>query len=43
VNFFIDANAAVRFGLEYAWTRQRYLDGINASNQRVQAAAFYVF
>ena len=27
-NYFVDANAAIRFGLEYAWFRQTYLDGV---------------
>jgi len=42
-NVFVDANAAVRFGLEYAWTRQTYLDGARATNHRVQLSAFYMF
>jgi hypothetical protein len=43
LNLFLDANAAVRFGLEYAWFRQTYLDGVQGTNHRVQFAAFYIF
>ena len=42
-NLFVAANEAVRFGLEYAWFRQTYLDGVKATDQRVQFSAFYVF
>jgi len=42
-NLFVDANAAIRFGLEYAYFRQTYLDGTNAKNSRVQFSAFYIF
>jgi hypothetical protein len=42
-NLFLDANSAVRFGLEYAWTRQCFLDGARATNHRVQLGTFYIF
>jgi hypothetical protein len=42
-NLFFAANDAVRFGLEYAWFRQTYLDGVKANDKRVQFSAFYVF
>jgi hypothetical protein len=42
-NLFFAANDAIRFGLEYAWFRQTYLDGVQASDKRVQFSAFYVF
>jgi hypothetical protein len=40
---FVDANAAVRFGLEYANFQQTFLDGTTAKNNRVQFSAFYIF
>ena len=43
MNVFVDANTAVRFGLEYAFTRQTYLDGVRATNHRVQLSTFYMF
>jgi hypothetical protein len=42
-NLFVDANAAVRFGLEYAYFSQTYLDGTKGKNSRVQFSAFYIF
>ncbi len=42
-NLFFAANDAIRFGLEYAWFRQTYLDGVQATDKRVQFSAFYVF
>jgi hypothetical protein len=42
-NLFVDANAAVRFGLEYAYFHQNYLDGSTAKDNRVQLSAFYIF
>ena len=42
-NLFFAANDAIRFGFEYAWFRQIYLDGVQASDKRVQFSAFYVF
>jgi hypothetical protein len=42
-NLFVDANAAVRFGLEYAYFHQTYLDGSTGKNSRLQFSAFYIF
>ena len=42
-NLFVDANAAVRFGLEYAYFHQNFLDGTTGKNNRVQFSAFYIF
>lgn len=40
---FAELNPAVRFGLEYAYFWQKYLDGTKGSNTRLQFSAFYVF
>jgi len=40
---FAELNPAVRFGLEYAYFWQKYLDGSKGSNTRVQFSAFYIF
>jgi hypothetical protein len=42
-NLFVEANAAVRFGLEYAYFHQSFLDGSKGKNSRVQFSAFYIF
>jgi hypothetical protein len=42
-NLFIDVNAAVRFGFEYAYFHQNYLDGTTAKNNRYQFSGFYIF
>ena len=42
-NLFVDANAAVRFGLEYAYFHQSFLDGSTGKNNRIQFSAFYIF
>jgi len=42
-NYFVDATASIRFGAEYAWTQQTYLDGVKASNYRVQLSGWYIF
>ena len=42
-NVFVDATPSVRFGLEYAYFLQRYADGLQAENHRVQLSAFYIF
>jgi hypothetical protein len=42
-NLFVDATQSIRFGLEYAWFRQTYLDGVKGTNHRVQLSAFYLF
>ncbi len=40
---FVEINSAVRFGLEFAWARQLYLDGVPASNRRIQFSTLYIF
>jgi hypothetical protein len=40
---FYQLNPAVRFGAEYAYYWQKYLDGVKGTNNRVQFSAFYVF
>jgi hypothetical protein len=42
-NLFVEANSAIRFGLEYAYFHQNYLDGSKGKNSRVQFSAFYIF
>lgn len=42
-NLFVEANSAVRFGLEYAYFHQSFLDGSKGKNSRVQFSAFYIF
>jgi hypothetical protein len=42
-NVFVEANSAVRFGLEYAYFHQSFLDGSKGKNSRVQFSAFYIF
>jgi hypothetical protein len=42
-SLFVDATKSIRFGLEYAWFRQTYLDGVRGSNHRVQLSGFYIF
>jgi hypothetical protein len=42
-NVFFDANSAVRFGFEYAYFHQNYLDGTTAKNNRFQLSGFYIF
>jgi hypothetical protein len=42
-NLFVDVNAAVRLGGEFAWFRQDYVDGLKAHNYRTQLSAFYIF
>jgi hypothetical protein len=42
-NLFVDATQSIRFGLEYAWFRQTYLDGVKGTNHRVQLSSFYLF
>jgi hypothetical protein len=40
---FWDATNALRFGLEYAWFQQQYVDGVHAPNRRVQLSGFFIF
>lgn len=42
-NLFVDATQSIRFGLEYAWSKQNYLDGGTGTNNRVQLSGFYIF
>ena len=42
-NLFVDATQSIRFGLEYAWFRQTYLNGVKGTNNRVQLSGFYLF
>jgi len=42
-NLFVDATQSIRFGLEYAWFRQTYLNGVKGTNHRVQFSGFYIF
>jgi hypothetical protein len=42
-NLFVEANSAVRFGLEYAYFHQSFLDGSKGKNSRVQFSAFCIF
>ncbi len=42
-NLFVDATESIRFGLEYAWFRQTFLDGTKGTNHRVQLSGFYLF
>jgi hypothetical protein len=43
VNLFGDVTPAVRFGLEYANTNDKYVSGLHAINHRVQFSGFYIF
>jgi hypothetical protein len=42
-SLFWDATSNVRFGLDYSWFEQKYVDGIKAHNSRVQLSGFYIF
>jgi hypothetical protein len=42
-NVFWDVDGALRVGAEYAFFRQRYADGEDARNHRLQFSAFYLF
>jgi len=41
--YFIDATGAIRFAADYSYYRQKYLDGITATNQSVRFSAWYIF
>jgi hypothetical protein len=43
VNFFADPAPGLRFGLEYANTRDTYVDGNFSINHRVQMSGFFIF
>jgi hypothetical protein len=40
---FWDATEALRFGVEYAWTGQSYVDGNDTHNHRGHIAGYYIF
>lgn len=42
-NLFVDATPALRFGLEYAYFSQTYVDGVNATNHRFQFSGYFLF
>jgi len=42
-NLFVDATQSIRFGIEYAYFRQHYLDDVKGTNHRVQLSGFYIF
>ncbi len=43
VNFFVDPVPGVRVGLEYANTRDSYVDGLFSVNHRGQVSGFFIF
>jgi hypothetical protein len=43
VSTFLDATAALRFGLEYMWLEQTYVDGVSAQNHRGWFSALFLF
>jgi hypothetical protein len=43
VNVMGDLTPAVRLGLEYAYSADKYLDGLTGTNHRVQGSAFFIF
>lgn len=42
-SLFLDATAAFRFGVEYAWMQQQYADDVTAQNHRAWLSAFFLF
>ena len=42
-NLFWDATNAVRFGLAYAWFRQYFVNGAQATDNRVQLSTYFLF
>lgn len=42
-SLFLDATAAFRFGIEYAWMQQVYADNVTAQNHRGWLSAFFLF
>ena len=42
-NLFFDPTPALRFGLEYAWFQQSYVDGTTAINHRAWLSALFLF
>ncbi len=43
VNVMGDLTPAVRLGIEYAYSADKYLDGVTGKNHRVQGSAYYIF
>jgi len=43
VNVMGDLTPAVRLGIEYAFSADKYADGVTGVNHRAQASAFYIF
>jgi len=43
VNVMGDLTPAVRLGVEYAYSADKYVDGQTGTNHRVQGSAFYIF
>jgi hypothetical protein len=43
VNVMGDLTPAVRLGIEYAYSADKYLDGLTGTNHRVQGSAFFIF
>lgn len=42
-NIFADITSAVRLGVSLDVTRQTYVDGVDATNYRVQGSGFFIF
>ncbi len=42
-NLFVDVTPAVRFGAEFSWTDQKFVDGVDAKDYRGQFSAFFLF
>ena len=42
-NVFFDITPAWRLGVEYAWFNQKYVDGVDATDHRVQMSAWLLF
>ncbi len=40
---FVDLTSAVRLGGEFAWTSQKFVDGVKATDYRGQFSAFFIF
>lgn len=41
--YFIDATGSIRFGADYTYYHQKYLDGTTGTNQAVRFSAWYIF
>jgi hypothetical protein len=42
-NLFVDVNKAIRFGAEFAWFKQKFVDDSTSKNLRGQLSMFYIF